>query len=169
MVQSPRLSLLFALHHLLAQDMEVLGVAASIVGFFAAAGKVIAVVTPVLSSLEDTARITAPVYTEAANCRIILFALQGLVDRLSRAPTMESKHPTLIKADHILSVLTDGVPHFSELESLVLSFDPCALGQQVPLLGRSRWMQNKKTVQGLVARLQGFNSSTSLILNIFQW
>ena len=52
--------------------------------------------------------------------------------------------------------------------SFVLSFGLCHLDEPVPLQVRARWMQNEKAVQGLLARLQGFKSSVSFILNIFQ-
>lgn len=99
--------------------MEVLGVAASIVGLVAAAGKVIGAVAPVLSSLQVTARIAAPAHAEVVNCRIILSAPQGLFDMLSSVPPDRvqtcTSHPS-----RRLSILTDGVL-FSGLEALVRS------------------------------------------------
>lgn len=148
--------------------MEALGVAASIIGLVSAAGKIIAVVAPILSSVHDAARIAAPVHAEAVNCRIVLAALQRLVESLDKASTV-SRRAALVQVDDFISVLMDGVLLFSELEALLLSFGPCEDGKPIPYRVRVKWVQNEKMVGTMLARLQGFKSTTSLILNIFQW
>jgi len=148
--------------------MEALGVAASIVGLVTAAGKIIEIVAPFVSSIHDAARIAAPVHAEVVNCRIILAALQRLVESLDKAPTI-SRRAALIQVDDLISVLMDGVLLFSELESLLLSFGPGGDGKSIPYRVRIKWVQNEKTVGAMLVRLQGFKSTTSLVLNIFQW
>lgn len=151
---------------------EALGLAASIVGLLGAAGKIIEIVGPIVSSIKDVARITAPIHTEVVNCRIILQALHGLLESLDNngLTAKVQLRAALIQVDHLVSVLTEGVLLFSELESLVLSCGECYdASEPVAFQVRMKWARNEKGASDLLVRLQGFKSSTTVILNIFQW
>ncbi len=74
-----------------------------------------------------------------------------------------------MQIEDVRSVFTDGVMMFSELEDVILRFGSCEDGEEVPLRVKMRWVKGEALVAGLLGRVQGFKSSTSLLLNIFQW
>ena len=140
-----------------------LEVAASIIGILAAAGKVAETLGPYVSAWKDSTKAVTASLAEVNNITTILSALQGLLDDLSANP---QKRKALIQVDQLIAALTDGVLIFSELEALV------AHGLHNPkftLSDQMSWAWKHKEVDSLVARLQRFKSSISVMLNILQW
>ena len=142
--------------------MDPLSIASSVVGLLAAAGKIIEILKPVISTLKDSAKTATIIHSEVNSSRIILSALQVLFRDLDAAPC---RRRDLIQIDQVIATLTDGVLLFSELEALVTRLGPATES----LLTRIEWARKEKTLNILVARLQNFKGSISVILNILQW
>lgn len=142
--------------------MDGLSVVASVVGILAASGKIVEILGPVISSLKDATTSASAIYGEVNSTRVILSALQTLLDDLESSPENRRE---LIQVDQLLATLTDGTLIFSELEPLVLQL--CTSAQK-----RAFWIQwtlKKGTLETLVTRLQHFKSSINVMLNILQW
>src|ERR1041385_173266 len=119
-----------------------LSVGASIVGLLAAAGKIIEVLSPVVSSVKNVPRLAASLKSEAERVRLALATLQRLLEQVELMPLART---ALIQVDDILTILTDGVQILSELEILVdsLAFDT-SRHTQPPLTTRIRWARKEK-------------------------
>ncbi|ORY71384.1 uncharacterized protein BCR38DRAFT_9196 [Pseudomassariella vexata] len=140
-----------------------LSVAASIIGILGAAGQVVEWLAPVVSAIKDTPKLAPPVYSEVVNVRLILSVLQNLIPNLA---TMSRRRTDLISVDQLIAILTDGVLIFSELEALAPTLSTPV--SQIPLITRLQWARKEGDLTVIVARLQSFKLSVSLILNIFQ-
>jgi hypothetical protein len=141
---------------------EVIGVAASIVGIIAAAGKVAEIlnkVIPILTHLQPNA---IALSSETTSIKIILTALQQLVADPNVIPR---KRKDLVQLDQLITILTDGVLLFSQLEALV-----SALGGPTDVIkSRMRWGLKEKELGVLYTRVLSFEGSVSVMLNILQW
>jgi hypothetical protein len=142
--------------------MDPLSIAASILGILAAAGKVVEILGPVVSTLKDTTNNAAIVYTEVKSSRIIVSSLKKLLDGLEQTPRSRRE---LIKLDDLRATLTDGVFLFDELEAIVLQLDTSTDYWRT----RIQWLRKEKALTSLLSRLQCFKSSISIMLNIIQW
>jgi hypothetical protein len=141
---------------------EAIGVAASIVGLLAAAGKVAEIlhqVVPILSALQPNA---IRLSSELESTKIILAASQTLFQQLD---TISERRTGLIQLDQLVTTLTSGVFLFSELETLVIALGPPLDG----LKSRLKWGRKEKELGALYGRLCSFRESMSLMLNILQW
>ncbi|KAK0614078.1 hypothetical protein B0T14DRAFT_527604 [Immersiella caudata] len=149
--------------------MDPLSVAASIAGLLSAAGAVTKALAPYIAATRETPKLAVQVNSEIQSITIILSALQSLARNLGSVPVQRA---ALIQVDHVVAVLTDGVLIFSDLEVVVRSLD--SLGDfsvsitRLALRSRLQWARKESEITSLLARLQGFKSSASLILNIFQ-
>lgn len=141
--------------------MEALSVAASIVGIVAAAGKIAETLGPFISSVKDTANIAAKIHAEVNSSVVILSALQALLNNLSQTPV---ERQSLIQVDSLTITLTEGVLVFDELERVVDQ-----LGNGRKWNNRIQWARKRDMLDSLVARLQLFKGSMTLMLNILQW
>lgn len=142
--------------------MDPLSVTASLVGILAAAGKVVEILGPVITTLKDTAKSAAAIHAEVNSSRIILSALQKLLHDLESAPR---KRKELIQIDQLIATLTDGVLIFNELEPLVVQ-----LGSSTEnIRARVRWALKRDPLETFVSRMQLFKGSISVMLNILQW
>jgi cell division control protein 24 len=143
-----------------------LSVAASIAGLLSAAGSVAKVLGPYVAAARDTPKIAAEVSGEVHAATIILSALQKLAGNLSSVPT---RRAALVRVDQVVTVLTNGVLIFSELEASVGSLS-LAEPSVTPLALRFRlqWARKETELTRLLTRLQGFKLSISLILTIIQ-
>ncbi|KAF1843551.1 uncharacterized protein K460DRAFT_407893 [Cucurbitaria berberidis CBS 394.84] len=137
-----------------------LEIAAAIIGILAAAGKVAEILGPVVSTLKDASKNANAVLSEVNNSRIILVALQKYLDDLDTAPRGRRE---LIQVAQLITALTDGVLLFSHLEGLVIRLDADNIWPK-----RIQWARNDKKLASLVARMQCFKSSISVMLNILQ-
>ncbi|KAH8892573.1 hypothetical protein GQ53DRAFT_685934 [Thozetella sp. PMI_491] len=146
--------------------MDPLSVAASITGLLTAAGEVAKVLGPYVSAVKETPKIAAQVHSEVQAANIILSALKNLTTNLG---SVRVQYAALIQVDQVIAVLADGVLLFSELETAVGSlpaFEPTS--PRLPILSRIQWARKEAALTGCLTRLQGFKSSTALILSILQ-
>jgi hypothetical protein len=142
--------------------MEAIGIAASIVGVIAAAGKVGEILSDVLPSLTRLQHNAVALSSEVRSTEIVLCILQKFV---AEPTTIVSKRRDLIQLEQLLAILTDGVLIFSELEALVTM-----LGTPADALrSRLRWGRREKELGVLYTRLCSFKGTMSLMLNILQW
>jgi hypothetical protein len=140
----------------------VLEVAAAIIGIIAAAGKVLEVVSPMVSSFQNVDSLVAKVHAETNQIRIILPSLKAMLDDLE---SMTSRRKEMIKVDQLLTTLTDGVLLFDELEFLVQNLS----AHHSNVIHRAKWLRKEKALDCLVSRLQSFKSSIDVMLHIVQW
>jgi cell division control protein 24 len=144
--------------------MDPLSVAASIAGLLTATHEVGKILGPYVSAARETPPITSRVHAEVQSASVILSALQTLTNNLASVPAQRA---ALIQVDQIVTILTDGVLLFSELEAalrFIPSQDP--LGPRLPLRSRLQWARKENAFVALLTRLQSFKSSISLILII---
>uniref|UniRef100_A0A0B7KN66 Cdc24/Scd1 N-terminal domain-containing protein n=1 Tax=Bionectria ochroleuca TaxID=29856 RepID=A0A0B7KN66_BIOOC len=142
--------------------MDPLSVAASIAGLATAAGEVAKILKPYVSAASETVPpIALQVYAEVESTRTILSAVQRLINNLSLA-----KNTSLIQVDDVVAVLTDGVLVYSDLEEAIGELRIELPADSIPLRSRLLWAHKESKVKSLLTRLQGFKSSTSLILNL---
>jgi hypothetical protein len=142
--------------------MEPLSVAASIVGILAAAGKVAEVLGPVVTSLKEPSKTATAIYAEVSSAKIILSALQTLLDDLEQAPRRRRE---LIQVDQLIATLTDGVLIFNELEPQVSQLGTSTEKWRT----RIQWTRKKDVLDSFVSRLQLFKGSINVMLSILQW
>jgi hypothetical protein len=131
------------------------------VGILAAAEKVIEILGPVLFTLEDAPRTATTIYSEVNNSRVVLSAFQTVLRNLD---TASRDRTALIQIDQIVTVLTDGVILFSDLESFAVQLE-------TPTRFRSstQWTRREETSASLLLRLQGFKISVTSMLDILEW
>jgi hypothetical protein len=89
-------------------------------------------------------------------------SLHALFDNLSEAPQRRRK---LIQVDQLIISLTDGVLLFSELEAFVTGLDCPSKSMSARII----WAWKDDQMALLVSRMQRFQISMSLMLNILQW
>ena len=140
--------------------MEVLGVAASIVGILAAAGKICEILVPIASSLGDKHNAKA-IWSEVDSTRMILLSLQQLVNNLE---TVYLDHVDMVQVSNLRATLNEGNSLFSEVESLVSQ-----LGTAEDRRSQMRWARQSGKVVSLISRMQGFKLTISVMLSILQW
>ncbi|KAH7009894.1 hypothetical protein EDB80DRAFT_415205 [Ilyonectria destructans] len=144
--------------------MDPLSVAASIAGLLSAAGQVAKVLGPYVSAAKETPEITARVHAEVQSAAVILSALKNITNNLASVPAQCAR---LIQVDQVITILTDGVLLFSELEAALRSLPSQELeGSRLPLRARLLWARKESAFVTLLTRLQGFKSSVSLVLMI---
>ncbi|KAJ0375833.1 hypothetical protein COL26b_005984 [Colletotrichum chrysophilum] len=135
-----------------------LSVISAIVGILAAAGKVVEVLGPYVSAAKDTPKIARSVHSEVVNSRIIF-----LLDNLSMVPRSRT---LLVPIDDLITVFTNGVLIFNELEESVLKITQSG-GDR--LMARMQWVRREGDFSAFIIRLQAFKDTTLLLLNILQW
>ncbi|CAG9982043.1 unnamed protein product [Clonostachys byssicola] len=142
--------------------MDPLSVAASIAGLTTAAGEVAKILKPYISAVSETVpQIALQVYAEVESTQTILSAVQRLINNLSLA-----KNTSLIQVDDVVAILTDGVLVYSDLEEAVGELRTELPADSIPLWSRLIWAHKESKMLSLLTRVQGFKSSTSLILNL---
>ncbi|KAI8649340.1 DH domain-containing protein [Fusarium sp. Ph1] len=143
-----------------------LSIAASIAGLLSTTGQVAKFLGPYVSAAKETPQITAHVYSEVQSTQVILAGLQNLTQNLG---AVQARHASLIAVHQVVTILTDGVLLFSELEAVVRSLPPReGSDQRLPLRARLLWARKESTFTPLLTRVQSFKSSMSLILMILQ-
>ncbi|KAK1749688.1 hypothetical protein QBC47DRAFT_333265 [Echria macrotheca] len=149
--------------------MDPLSVVASIAGILSAAGAVTKVLAPYLAAARETPKLAVRVNSEVQSVTIILSSLQRFAQNLASVPLQRA---ALVQVDHVVAVLTDGVFIFSDLEDVVGSLSPggefSVRITRLALRSRLQWARKESEITSLLARLQAFKSSASLILNILQ-
>lgn len=145
--------------------MDPLSVAGAMVGILVAAGKVAGIVHHIVSSAKDAPKVATSIYSEVKTVRTILSSLQRLLPNLESAPP---DRPALIHLDQLIATFMDGVLIFSELEALLGPLELPA-GVKFQRKGHLHLASRKKDILDLLGRLQRYNISISLMLNILQW
>lgn len=148
--------------------MDPLSVAGSIIGILAAAGKVVEIVEPYVTSTKDAPKIAVSVHSEVNRVRTVLSSLHDILSNLSNS-SISPTRAAFVQIDPLIVTFTDGVLIFSELESIVAPLMPPSPNQGLPLMQRFQWAAKKNTIANILDRLQRFLVSLSAILNIFQW
>jgi cell division control protein 24 len=146
--------------------MDPLSVSASIAGLLSAAGTISKVLGPYIAAAQDVPKIAAQVSAEVHEATIILSALDKLAQNMA---SVSVQRAALVSIDQVVAVLTDGVLVFSDLEASVGRLPPGTSSvTRMDIWSRLQWARKELEFIALLSRLQGFKSSTSLILNILQ-
>ncbi|KAF4458423.1 hypothetical protein FALBO_14849 [Fusarium albosuccineum] len=143
-----------------------LSIAASIAGLISITVEVGKFLGPYVSAAKETPQVAHHVNSEVQSTRVILTGLQELTKNLA---SVQMRHAALISIEHVVTILTEGVLLFSELEGLVRSLPPReGADQRLPLRARVQWTRKEGAFNSLLARLQSFKASMSLILQILR-
>lgn len=167
--------------------MDPLSVMASVAGLLTAAHEVTNLLEPYVSAARETPPIAAQVRDETESTRVVLVGLQALAKGLARV----SRGGALVNVDQVVAILTSGVLLFAELEGAVRGLVappspvPPANGvtmggvpgiwmalsaqNRLPLRARMQWTKREEPLTGLLARLQGFKVSVTVVLTLLQW
>ncbi|KAM0426057.1 hypothetical protein ACHAPT_008688 [Fusarium lateritium] len=143
-----------------------LSIAASIAGLLSITGQIAKSLSPYVSAAKETPQVTAHVCSEVQSTQVILAGLQDLTQNLG---AVQARHAALVGVHQVVTIFTDGVLLFSELEAAVRSLPPReGSHQRLPLRARLQWARKESTFSTLLIRVQGFKISMSLILAILQ-
>lgn len=142
-----------------------LSVAASIAGLISITVEAGKFLRPYVSAARETPPIAAHVYSEVQSIEIILNGLQNVTSSLS---SVHSRNAALIGVNQVITVLTDGVLLFSDLQDELRSLSPKNEDDGIPMRTRLRWVRKEGTLTALLTRLQGFKSSMTLVLLILK-
>ncbi|KAI0545639.1 hypothetical protein F4679DRAFT_560234 [Xylaria curta] len=166
--------------------MDPLSVTASVAGLLTAAHEVTKLLGPYISASRETPSIAAYVRDETESTRTVLVGLQTFVRELSGR---FSPGGALVGVDQVVAILTSGVLLFAELEGVVqglvvaspsllikgesMERVPGVLGlsptrHRLPLRARMQWAHQEESLKSLLARLQGFKVSVTVVLTLLQ-
>ncbi|KAM7192725.1 hypothetical protein V8F33_008186 [Rhypophila sp. PSN 637] len=119
--------------------------------------------------------IVVQVHSEAQSTKLFLAALQGIIQS---GASLSAQRAAIIKIDHLVAILTDGVLIFSELEGVISSIDPLdenthSAGRGVPAAPHLRvqhlqWTSNQPRFDSIPPRLEAFRISLSLLVDTLQ-
>lgn len=139
--------------------MDPLSVIASITGILAVAAKV----ASILTQIEGASSTISALLTEINHVKVIFTSLQNFLDRTRR---INSARAALIQIEGVVTILTQTVLIFSELETVV---NPLASQGTPSAWQRLTWASKETAALRLVNQLQRHKASLSLILQIIQW
>ncbi|OBS29447.1 hypothetical protein FPOA_03383 [Fusarium poae] len=142
-----------------------LSVAASIAGLISITVEAAKFLRPYVSAAKETPPVAAHVYSEVQSIEIILSGLQNVTNNLS---SVHARNAALIGVNQVITVLTDGVLLFSDLQEELRSLSPKNENEGIPIRTRLRWVRKESTFIALLTRLQGFKSSMTLVLMILK-
>ncbi|RGP71687.1 hypothetical protein FLONG3_6991 [Fusarium longipes] len=142
-----------------------LSVAASIAGLISITVEAAKFLKPYVSATKETPPVASQVYSEVQSIEIILIGLQNATSSLSSIP---ARNTAWIGVNQVITVLTDGVLLFSDLQDELRSLSPKNGNEGIPIRIRLRWARKESTFTALLTRLQGFKSSMTLILMILK-
>ncbi|KAL6922250.1 hypothetical protein FSST1_006276 [Fusarium sambucinum] len=142
-----------------------LSVAASIAGLISITVEAAKFLRPYVSAARDTPPVAAHVYSEVQSIEIILSGLQNVTNNLS---SVHTRNAALIGVNQVITVLTDGVLLFSDLQEELRLLSPKNESEGIPIRTRLRWVRKESTFTALLTRLQGFKSSMTLVLMILK-
>ncbi|KAM7223102.1 hypothetical protein V8F06_001658 [Rhypophila decipiens] len=149
---------------------------AAITGLLTSAGQVSKGLGPYVAVFEKLLLpIVVPVHSEAQSTKLFLAALQGIIQS---GASLSTQRAAIIKVDHLVAILTDGVLIFSELEAAVSSIYPldenphysshgfpAALHLRVQHI---QWTSNQPRFESILSRLEAFRISLSLLVDTLQ-
>ncbi|GAB1314697.1 Rho guanyl-nucleotide exchange factor activity [Madurella fahalii] len=145
--------------------MDPLSVAASVAGLLTAAASISKALAPYVAAARGTPQIALQVKAEIQEASIFLATPQSLTSDIASVPTQQT---ALIQVDQLVAILTNGVFVFSDLEECVGTLPQPDASPMPALRHRLQWLRKENDLRSILARLQGFKSSVSLILAILQ-
>lgn len=139
-----------------------LSVAASIVGILTAAAQVSLLLQKLYSKSKHAPQAIQDLKAEVDNMSRLLTQLQLYVLRKAKAkPSREA----LVLLEHVQVVLGSCVLTFSDLETMVESFDT---DQKLGIMDRVRWITKTSDVADMTNKVQSHKTSFMLMLQILQ-
>ncbi|QPC67405.1 hypothetical protein HYE67_009636 [Fusarium culmorum] len=143
-----------------------LSIAASIAGLISITVETAKFLAPYVSAAKETPQIAAHVFSEIQSIEVILQGLQSLTANFG---SVKAQHAALIGVSQVVTILTDGVLLFSELQNELDSLPAKEEADEgVSLWSRLQWARKESSLNTLIVRLQSFKSSTTLILMILK-
>lgn len=143
-----------------------LSIAASIAGLISITVETAKFLAPYVSAAKETPQIAAHVFSEVQSIEVILQGLQSLTANFA---SIKAQHAALIGVSQVVTILTDGVLLFSELQNELDSLPAKDEADEgVSLWSRLQWARKESSLNALIVRLQSFKSSTTLILMILK-
>lgn len=143
-----------------------LSIAASIAGLISITVEAAKFLSPYVSAAKETPQVAAHVFSEIQSTQVILQGLQSLITNFA---SVKTQHATLIGVKQVVTILTDGVLLFSELQSELNSLPPKdEADEKIPIRARLQWTRKEGSLNALIGRLQSFKNSMTLVLMILQ-
>lgn len=142
--------------------MDPLTVITSVAGLLKAANTIVSLLLGV-NRIRNAPRSIERLLIQVKHLEMLLYAVQKFLVGLDSAPSLRT---SLIQVDDLVTILTDLVLAFSELDAVARS-----VSQESGATFNGRWMWHWKEdeVSKIAARLESHKSSLSLMLNIAQW
>ncbi|RFN55230.1 hypothetical protein FIE12Z_483 [Fusarium flagelliforme] len=143
-----------------------LSIAASIAGLISITVEAGKFLSPYVSAAKETPQVAAHVFSEIQSTQVILQGLQSLTTNFA---SVKAQHAALIGVNQVVTILTDGVLLFSELQSELKSLPAKdEADEKIPIWARLQWARKEGSLNALILRLQSFKSSMTLVLMILK-
>jgi cell division control protein 24 len=143
-----------------------LSIAASIAGLISISVEAAKFLSPYVSAAKETPQVAAHVFSEIQSTQVILQGLQSLTMDFA---AVKAQHAAFIGVNQVVTILTDGVLLFSELQNELSSLPAKdEADERISLLARLQWARKESSLNTLIVRLQSFKSSMTLVLMILK-
>ncbi|RBR25264.1 uncharacterized protein FIESC28_01873 [Fusarium coffeatum] len=143
-----------------------LSIAASIAGLISITVEAAKFLSPYVSAAKETPQVAAHVFSEIQSTQVILQGLQSLTTNFA---SVKAQYAALIGVNQVVTILTDGVLLFSELQSELKSLPAKdEREEKIPIWARLQWARKEGSLNTLILRLQSFKSSMTLVLMILK-
>ena len=143
----------------IASAMEPLSVAAGVTGILTAAAQISSLLMRYGKATKH-----APVLTQqiAAEIDSIATTLSHLQSFLLGDELIDISRASLLRIEHVVTIISDCVKTFSELEQIV----DWTRTNDFSVLNRTKWVVRENDITKLMQRLQQHKASLSLMLNV---
>ncbi|KAK3382735.1 hypothetical protein B0T24DRAFT_21788 [Lasiosphaeria ovina] len=141
--------------------MDPLSITASVAGILSAAAQV----AKILGQVKDAPESIKSIVVEVNHIKIVVTALQRFIDRTIR---LDPERAALIQIEDVVTILTQTVLVFSELETVVKGASSSSQDAISRLRDRVTWTWQQGAALRLVGQLQQHKTSLSLLLQIIQ-
>lgn len=139
--------------------MDPLSIASGVVGIVTAAAQITSLLIKFTRSTRNAPEQARQVMIEVSDISAIISQLQSY---LIARKTVDSSRTSLLKADHLVGIISGCVMTFSELEKLLDETRVNDMG----VIDRVNWVRKETEILGVVQRLQDHKASLSCILNV---
>lgn len=136
-----------------------LSIAAGVIGVVTAAAQISSILVKFTKSTIAAPQQAHVVLTEVSHISAILSQLQSYLFGLE---IPDRSRMSLLNVEKLVTVVSDCVLTFSELEKLLDGFKT----EELDVLDRLKWVRKGSAVLGLIQRLQNHKASLSLVLGI---
>ena len=136
-----------------------LSISAGVIGVITAAAQISSLLTKFTKSTIAAPQQARVVLAEVNGIRVILSELQSFLLGLDSA---NSSRTSLLKVEKVVTIVSDCVLTFSELERMLDELKT----EGMDVLDCLKWARKESAIVGLIQRLQYHKASLSLILNI---